>query len=55
MKTYEIPYLNYEGETRSLEIEVEDEQGLEDAKLKAIDENQGWGDGIKEIIQVQQL
>lgn len=50
MKTFSIQYLNYEGNTPW--TEVEDDQDEDDAKLKAIEEDSGWGDGIKEIIQV---
>lgn len=52
MKTFCIQYLNYEGNTPWTEVEVEDDQDEDDAKLKAIEEDSGWGDGIKEIIQV---
>jgi hypothetical protein len=55
MKTFEIHYLNYEGNTPRTEVEVEDDQDEEDAKLKAIEEDQGWGDGIKEILSVSQI
>ncbi len=55
MKTFEINYLNYEGDIKFKIIEVEDDQDEDDAKLKAIREDDGWGDGIKEIIQVHQM
>lgn len=55
MKTYEIRYLNYEGSTPTMEIEVEDEQDEEDAKLKAIEDDCGFGDGIKEIIDITRI
>lgn len=50
MKTFEIRYVNYEGNTPTMTVEVDDDQDEEDAKLKAIREDEGWGDGIKEII-----
>lgn len=55
MKSFEIHYLNYEGNTPWTEAEVEDDQDEEDAKQKALEEDQGWGDGIKEILSVSQI
>jgi len=52
MKTFCIQYLNYEGNTPWTEVEVEDDQDEEYAKSKAYEQDDGWGDGIKEIIQV---
>jgi hypothetical protein len=50
MKTFEIHYLNYEGNTPTTTVDVEDDQGEEDAKVKAIEDDRGCGDGIKEIL-----
>jgi len=51
MRNFVIQYLNYEGGTPWTEVEVNDDQGESDARLKAIEDDQGDGDGIKEIIQ----
>lgn len=50
MKTFKIEYLNYEGNTSSTEVEVEDSQSESDAEYKAILEDTGCGDGIYKII-----
>lgn len=55
MKTYEIHYLNYEGNTPTTTVDIEDDQDEEDAKLKAIEDDRGWGDGIKEILSAYQI
>ena len=55
MKTFEIHYLNYEGNTPITIVEVDDDQNENDAQLKAIEEDKGWGDGIKEILSIHQI
>lgn len=55
MKTFEIHYLNYEGNTPTTTVDVEDDQDEDDAKLKAIEDDRGWGDGIKEILSIYQI
>ncbi len=47
IKTFEITYLSYEGKTRRMDIEAENE---EDAECKAVKEDIGCGDGIYKII-----
>lgn len=51
MRNFVIQYLSYEGNTPWTEVEVDDDQEESDARLKAIEEDLGYGDGIKEIIQ----
>lgn len=55
MKTYEIRYLNYEGNTPTMQVEVEDDQNEDDAQIKAIKEDCGYGDGIMQIIDCTQI
>lgn len=55
MKTFEIHYLNYEGNTPTMTVEVEDDQDEEDAQYKAITEDEGWGDGIHKILSIHQI
>lgn len=55
MKTFEFQYLNYEGGTPTGSVDVEDDQDDTDAKLKAISEDQGFGDGIKEILSIYEV
>lgn len=55
MKTFEFQYLNYEGGTPTATIDVEDDHNETDAKLKAISEDQGFGDGIKEILSIYEV
>lgn len=51
MRKFVIQYLNYEGGTPWTEVEVNDDEDESDARVKAIEADQGSGDGIKEIIQ----
>jgi hypothetical protein len=55
MKTFEIHYLNYEGETPTRTIEVEDDEDAGDAIRKAVMNDEGWGDGVKTVLSVREI
>lgn len=55
MKTYEIQYMNYEGNTPTTTVNVDDDKDENDAQIKAIEEDRGWGDGIMTILSIQQI
>lgn len=39
MKTFEVRYINNEGDSRWTEVEVEDDEGESEATLKALDQD----------------
>mgnify|MGYP007016150754 CR=1 FL=1 len=55
MKHFEVRYLNNEGNVATTRIAVEDDQDESDATWKAIAEDYGHGDGINQILGVQQV
>lgn len=50
MRIWTVEYINYEGQFKWTEVETEDDAEEMDAQLKAILEDDGWGDGIHKII-----
>lgn len=55
MKKFIIDYVNYAGENKWMTVELEgDDATEEDAKLKAVEDDAGWGDGIHLIIGCRQ-
>ncbi len=54
MPRYEVRYLNYEGNTATMTVEVADGEGQEEAASKALTENIGDGDGIHLILSVEE-
>jgi hypothetical protein len=47
LKKFVIDYVNYSGENKWTTVELEgDDATEEDAKLKAVEDDAGWGDGI---------
>lgn len=54
MKQFIIDYVNYAGENKWLTVDMEDDATEEDAKLKAIEDDAGWGDGIHLITGCRQ-
>lgn len=53
MKTCTVIYYSYEGRVVRTEVDVDDDATEEDVKLKAIEEDSGYGDGILKIIDVE--
>ena len=51
MNTWTLEYINYEGDLKSMEIEVEEDITQKDeVKYIALVENKGCGDGIYQIV-----
>lgn len=53
MKTCTVIYYSNEGRVVRMDVDVEDDATEEDVKYKAIMEDDGWGDGILKIIDVE--
>lgn len=53
MKTFEVRYINNEGDPRWTEVEVPDDAGENEARLKALDED--WSGEIHQLIDATEV
>jgi hypothetical protein len=55
LKTFIVDYVNYSGENKWTTVELDgDDATEEDAKLKAVEDDSGWSDGIHSITGCRQ-
>lgn len=55
MKTFELYYLNYEGDTKTREVTFEEDVDIGEALRELILEDQGDGDGIRIVLSFQEI